>query len=360
MTSDPPFPLEPEVIARAISMPLDIWPGNCHGVAEAVLRTLPTEGMRLVRGHFDGPVSRASVYRGSVQQHSWLRLGDGRILDPTRWCMDRPDRPYLYIGENDAYDEAGIALSQVSRAAYAGSLSAIGKPGPEDMIQRRLSDLPDAQRIEIFEALGQPDGSYSSLAMSFTEPVEHLEDPQRLYRALEAGGMRALIKSDNWVRVREPERVTPGRGVNMFHAPPPREEMTDSQILFRLFCRYLSIEHRGERIEQELEEIGYGLQDLHDALNEMERMLRIDPDLDWTPSSYRHVLCLAAMDLLGKGFGQELKVERHADSLGMDRDGLDQALARFAEPTGLDLIWIWPPRKRETECPSEAMEGPDP
>jgi len=52
---------------------------------------------------------------GGPQQHSWLRLQDGRILDPTRWAFDRPDKPYLYLGDNDAYDDAGLWLAERSR-----------------------------------------------------------------------------------------------------------------------------------------------------------------------------------------------------------------------------------------------------
>lgn len=349
--SETAFPCDPAVISREISIPLKDWAGNCHGVAKGILERLPVAGMRLVRGHYDGFISRDSVYRGSVQQHSWLELDDGRILDPTRWCMDRPDKPYLYIGENDAYDEAGIMLSCMTRTAARASIWSIGAPQPEDHVARILEGLKPELRAEIHEAIGGASSTAYSVFEAIAAPVEHLKDPERLYRALEAGGMRALLKMDNWIRVMEPERVTPPHGVNHFYALPQREEMTEAQILFRTFCKFLSLEHRGDRIEAEMEELGYTLSELHDALNRMESMLRINPELDWLPPEDRHLLSFAAMDILGKGFGEELRVERFTASLGMSRRELDGALRRFAEPSGLDLSWIWPP---EPDAPEEA------
>ena len=134
MTSLPPFPLDPAVVAEEIGIPLREWPGNCHGVAEAILHALPVPGMRLVRGHYDGPVARTSVYRGGSgpQQHSWLRLADGRILDPTRWAMERPSAPAIYVGENDHYDEAGAQLHQFLR----------GQPRPSG--REGMTERPEA------------------------------------------------------------------------------------------------------------------------------------------------------------------------------------------------------------------------
>lgn len=91
--SNPSFPMSAEDIAGQIGIPLQAWPGNCHAIATAILNTFPMQGLRLVRGHYTGYVSPKSVFRrGAPQQHSWLRLGDGRILDPTRWVFTAPER----------------------------------------------------------------------------------------------------------------------------------------------------------------------------------------------------------------------------------------------------------------------------
>lgn len=360
MMESPVFPMEPDQLAAAIDLPVETWPGNCHGVAEAILRKAPTRGMRLVRGHYDGLISSKSVYRGTPQQHSWLRLQDGRILDPTRWAMDRPDRPYIYCGPSDAYDEAGLVLAAKSRGWMMGSFSMIGRANePEEAILRSMLTLSNACRSDLLEAAGlmptDAPGAREAreILHALQSPVEHLARPHDFYAAAAAAGLRSHIKIDCWTRVMEPEKVTPSEGANFFFADPPGEDLSANQKLFRVFAHFLSIEEREERIHGELADLGYELEDLHDAINAMERALSIDPDLIWMPRSERDTLCHVAMDILGKGFGGELRVERFADSLGLDREALDQALIDFAEPAGLDLCWIYPPRRRTEEAPSD-------
>lgn len=357
----PPFPREVSEIAEAIGLPLKGWPGNCHGVAEAVLRRLPTRGMRLVRGHFHGWTSPASVYRGGPQQHSWLRLQDGRILDPTRWAFDRPDRPYLYLGENDAYDEAGLWLAERSRPMMGtAALLSPDRDAPARAAADRLNVCTADLRDRLATAAGIPalrDGEAcprdaERLLDILRAPVEHLDAPEALYAAAADAGLRAHIRIDNWVRVMEPERVTPDRFVNRFYEDPPGERLTGPQALFRVMARFLSVEER-DGLERELEELGYWLDDLHGALNEMERVLRVDPDLTWMPRNERDVLAVVAGDLLGSGFGEELRVERYADSLGLDRKGLDRELRRFGELSGYALSWLpEAPSETVTPCPA--------
>jgi hypothetical protein len=357
----PPFPREVSEIAEAIGLPLKGWPGNCHGVAEAVLRRLPTRGMRLVRGHFHGWTSPASVYRGGPQQHSWLRLQDGRILDPTRWAFDRPDRPYLYLGENDAYDEAGLWLAERSRPMMGtAALLSPDRDAPARAAADRLNVCTAGLRDRLATAAGIPalrDGEAyprdaDRLLDRLKGPVEHLDAPEALYEAAAEAGLRAHIRIDNWVRVMEPARVTPDRFANHLYADPPGERLTGPQALFRVMARFLSVEER-DGIERELEELGFRLDDLHEALNEMERVLRVDPELTWMPRNERDVLAVVAGDLLGAGFGEELRVERYADSLGLDRRGLDRELRRFGEMSGYTLSWL-PEAPAETTAPSRA------
>lgn len=365
MSNSPVIPMEPIALAEAIALPLENWEGNCHGVAEAILRKAPTQGMRLVRGHFGGFISKMSVFSDGPQQHSWLRLQDGRIFDPTRWTMDQPDRPYIYCGVNDAYDEAGLVLAAQSRAWMMGSFSMIGRTNePEEAILRALSAAWKPHISDLLEALGlaQTDDpgprQAHQILNALQGPVEHLAKPVEVYTAAAAVGLRPHIKIDCWTRVMEPEKVMPTEGTNFFFADPPGEDLSTNQKLFRVFAHFLSIEEREERIHGELADLGYELEDLHDAINAMERALSIDPDLIWMPRSERDTLCHVAMDILGKGFGGELRVERFADGLGLDREALDQALIDFAEPAGLDLCWIYPPRPRTEEAsndPSPSM-----
>lgn len=343
-----PFPTKPEAIAEAIALPLADWPGNCHAVAERVLRRLPTQGMRLVRGHFHGWTSPASVYGRGPQQHSWLRLQDGRILDPTRWALDQPHGPYLYVGENDAYDEAGLWLAARSRPAIRmASFLSPDRDAPERAVAGLIEAAGPETRVALAAASGIAHLARDPVSVTdagalrdlLSAPVEHLEAPAPLYAAAAEAGLKAHIKLDLWVRVMEPERVTPERGVNRFFADPPGDRLTGPQALFRVMARFLSIEER-DGLERELEELGYRLEELHAALNGMEAVLRYDPDLAWMPSAERDLLAVIAADLLGAGHGEALRVERYADSLGLDRSALDREMRRFGEAAGYDLIWL--------------------
>jgi len=362
--SDPmlPFPAEPAEIADLIGLPLQEWPGNCHGVAERVLRRIPTQGMRLVRGHYHGWTSPASLYRGGPQQHSWLRLQDGRVLDPTRWAFDQPGKPYLYVGENDAYDEAGLWLAARARPTIR---MAQFLRQDRDAPELAVAELIEAAGPETREALAAASGiarlargpvsvtDAGALRDLLSAPVEHLEAPGPLYAAAAEAGLKSQIKLDLWVRVMEPERVTPQPRVNLLHADPPWDRLTGPQALFRVMARFLSIEER-DGIEGELEERGYRLEELHAALNGMEGVLGYDPDLTWMPRKDRDLLAVVAADLLGAGHGEGLRVERYADSLGLDRRGLDRELRRFGAAAGYSLLWLPDAPAVDTSAPAPA------
>jgi hypothetical protein len=136
-----------------------------------------------------------------------------------------------------------------------------------------------------------------------------------------------------------PEEVSVDRGANMLFELPAAEALTEHQKLFKVFCRFLSIEAR-PGIADELEQINYRLQELHDALNQMERRLRFDPEDPYFRSETATVVALVAFELLGNGFGAELEVERYARSIGMDRDALHCALVSFGDRAGYDLAWL--------------------
>jgi hypothetical protein len=340
------FPLDPEELAETIGIPLKDWPGNCHAVATAVLRKVPVAGMRIVRGHYHGYVSSASVYRGSLQQHSWLEADDGRILDPTRWAMTSPNHPHIYLGENDAYDEAGLMLRARMKPHTAMATFLSGDAGAEQAILKRLEKLTPAAIAQVFEAggLSTPQDDLSlrdaeRLRSRMEDPVEHFRDPAPFFEALRETGLGALVPFDTMQRVLQPEEVTVDRGANMLYDLPRAEALTEHQKLFKVLCRFLSIEAR-DGIEGELEQINYSLHELHDALNQMERRLRFDPEEPYFRSETATVVALVAFELLGNGFGAELEVERYARSIGMDRDALHCALVSFGDRAGYDLAWL--------------------
>ncbi|MBO9428206.1 hypothetical protein [Sulfitobacter sp. R18_1] len=336
MTNDP-FPMDASELADLIDIPLERWPGNCHGIALEILHMVPVEGMKLVRGHYLGYVHRDSVYGGGPQQHSWLELEDGRILDPTRWAIENPSKPSIYLGINDGYDAYGAQLN-------ASIPPGFGSPGQHliPIIKRLSSD----QFAGIFPGAEKPkkddDRSWenyaSRLHFDIKKVPEHLESPAEFYGALEQAGLKYLIQIDKWIDVMLPETVTCKTDANRYFDLPPREELTDTAALQKVFDRFLCIEDR-ENIEEELEEIGFSLErDLWDPLNKMDRYYKNEP-IETLPGSVTNTLSVIAGDLLGKGFGKELEVERFAKSIGYPRNDLKELLEKFGHRCGYDLSW---------------------
>jgi len=340
-----PFPLEPARLADEIGMPVDTWPGNCHGVAQAVLDFVPVAGMRLARGHFHGHISRKSVYRGTFSQHSWLVAQDGRILDPTRWAMERPDAPFIYLGVNDVYDEAGL---QLAAKTWYPVLS--NEPCGHTKALARLSN--DTRR-RIAQALGTsaPDCADphersmrrfgEALAFALRKPPSHI-NAEALYQALEVAGLKSLIRLDLWHLVMAPEKITRSRPVNRSFLLPHASRPASGELFFELLSRFVSIEARENSLESELAEIGYSVEDLWDALNDFERHLKFaeNKNIEALPRFLFDALCVIAGDCLGRGRGVDIEIERYAESRGYTRTQLDHVLVAVGKKVGYDLSWI--------------------
>jgi len=337
------FPLEPEALALEIDIPVESWPLNCHGVAEAVLQKAPVAGMRLARGHYLGHVSPSSQYRGGPCQHSWLVLADGRILDPTRWAMERPGAPEIYIGEDDVYDEAGLEIGARMMPRLPGS-----KLGFED----RLAQADESGIATLCASLGRkipedltPEGAEiarlaDAIHWALKSPPEQLSDAASFYGALNAIGLKALVKIDLWKRVMEPGTTGVRPGANRIFDAPPALEMTEAQKLARIFCKFLIIETR-PAIEEELEELGYTLDDLYHALDDLECWTKHgEARVEDIPAFLLTDLNVISADLLGRGFGQDIRVERFAASIGIDRASLDDLLRRAGQRSGYCTGWL--------------------
>lgn len=338
-----PFPLEPEELARAIDIPLSEWPGNCHGVACAVRDLVPVEGMRLARGHWLGEVSRKSVYRSSGPvQHTWLLVKDGRILDPTRWAIMSPERPSIYLGPNDSYDEGGRFLAARMPPPF---------PGSRNPWTEIAGAMDEDLRGELATALRTDARSLRSIAIRLEHAIK--SDPgqvpaaDRIFDILARAGRKAVIPIDSWNRVMESGKLYCRPGSNRTFTLPDPPALNDVEIVWEIFNRFLTIEERPE-IEEELGELGYSLErDLWQSLNALEGMKSWLP-MSLLPRGICDTLSVIAGDLLGKGFGEELRVERFAASLGVDARRLDSLLRAFGKRSGYDLGWGLPePEKQE-------------
>lgn len=354
----PEFPMDPARIAEEIGIPVEIWPGNCHGVAEAILRDMPVRGMRLTRGHYTGFVSSKSVYGKGPSQHTWLTLEDGRVLDPTRWAMERPDTPSVYLGISDSYDEGGMALRARTRAQLRANAIFLSGPTAEGVILKALGASPHARELVLATGGGLSEiasaRNADKVAQAIESPVEQLKNPERVYRAVVAAGLGALLQIDQRIRVLEPEKVTPDRQRNFFYEIPPVAAESDMAKLFRVFTRFLSVEHMDMRLESAAEEFGYTLDEFHEGLNRMERRLQHDPDLEHFSGRDASMISMIAADHLGSGFGAEMEVESYARSVGLGRRALHDALVAFGGKAGYDLIWLTADEIKEMDA------GPEP
>lgn len=112
-------------VERGIGLTTDQWEGQCYKVSCLLLLRGLVSG-ELVCGHFLGKVGAESRFSdgelddNDAYTHGWIRLPDGRILDPTRWVFEGT-KPYLYTGpEGEEYDEDGskweAELEEIRRA----------------------------------------------------------------------------------------------------------------------------------------------------------------------------------------------------------------------------------------------------
>jgi hypothetical protein len=343
------FPTSPEDLANEIGIPLKDWPLNCHGIATAVLQMVPVEGMRLARGHYDGYVSPKSEYRSgaAASQHSWLVAADGRIVDPTRWAMETPDKPYIYIGESDVYDEGGLAMTARIPPMFPMS-------GPSHFAQvlaklplDKLNILSRALKGPVFDTVDIDSRDLRNLAdhrlkYSLHIPPDHHDDPVALYSALADAGLKAMIKIDLWNRVMEPEKLMRQEIPNRWFALPEQEKPSDPEFFLMLCCRFISIEERDLKLEGELEELGYTLDEWHDHLNRLESHLKFNPEQEFRhiPSMWLDPLVVVSSFVLGSGYGVGYKVESYAASYGYDRKALDQVLRTAGDRAGYDNSWV--------------------
>lgn len=173
-----------------IDIPIDVWEGNCHGIASAIVKSGMIDG-RVERGHWLGDVSAGSTfYKRTIIPHSWIRASDGSIIDPTRWCFEQVE-PYIYIGKDeDSYDVGGNQLRM-----------AIMNPLPEFNPNGKRVDLKlkEPCRTFVFALLNNP--PFITINQLFwlgnLSPDSFDGHVKEVYEAIEKSGNIAIIPIDN-------------------------------------------------------------------------------------------------------------------------------------------------------------------
>ena len=104
-----------ETLEKALDAPAQKWHGQCSAIAHAAVDVL--ENGHYIYGDYVGHMDKDGYWAGRAAMggthHAWVLLGDGRVLDPTRWSFENVE-PYIYIGSDEDYDEGGNQM----RAAF--------------------------------------------------------------------------------------------------------------------------------------------------------------------------------------------------------------------------------------------------
>jgi hypothetical protein len=185
--------------AKAIGIPIEEWPGNCHTIAVAFLESGVVWG-KPVHGHWVGPVNPHCTlfYRrykklGFVS-HSWLVKPNGSVVDPTRWVFENT-KPYIFEGKSSwYYDEGGNGFrSQLLRPCPKYSE---GKPTnfkiSDAKVRKHLELLVPSPRWTIEQVFWLSNLSYDT----------HGTLVWQVYKAIEKNGHRSYVPIDNYLRAK--------------------------------------------------------------------------------------------------------------------------------------------------------------
>lgn len=182
-----------EETVRRIGTPVESWPGNCHGIADLLLRHGVVAG-RLDYGHWIGPVHPESIFANrSIAPHGWVDMGDGIVCDPTRWVFEGL-KPYIYLGTNENYDSGGN-IFRMKQAADLARHIPTSPAGPA------VITLPPSVFAQVSRHLDA--GADAHLDMRAVHRLANLppsllnEAAKPLFQTLIAAGLGALIPIDN-------------------------------------------------------------------------------------------------------------------------------------------------------------------
>ena len=192
--------LDVAVVEKAIGVPVCRWCGNCYAIAVAVVDTVVTGG-DAVYGHYRGPVAPDGDWGARCHdpfiQHGWIKMEDGTIVDPTRWCFTNEEPEITIIDLDDPrqeeYDEGGNTFR-----------SAMRQPCPEVREGDKFVGVKLPSSTSIFVNLMLPHGvthellTFAQLAWVANTPYDQLgSHAGPLYDALDEINSVGLVPWDN-------------------------------------------------------------------------------------------------------------------------------------------------------------------
>ena len=189
-------------VAAIIGLPLDTWENKCYRVCMEALHAGLVPGGKLATGYYH------SDDGDTVTDHGWVVMSDGRIWDPTRWCIEEKT-PNIYIGPaTPNYDEDGVRwhaeLETLKEAAFgmAAKLRAEFEAafrGSEDSLvvpidvgkdaEDRFGDVPG--RLRAMVAAGLIRMPSSDMYLAFGVPQDDHRMKIQLGKLLKRYGVRS-------------------------------------------------------------------------------------------------------------------------------------------------------------------------
>jgi hypothetical protein len=200
-----------KTVAKKIKIPINQWPGNCYGIADAIVKAGIIPG-RAVYGHYMGPQNPDGLFGDSFTQHGWIRTDYGAIVDPTRWVFEC-SWPHLWLGPVDHpdYDEGGQLLrvtfdpiqmpdfnpsEQTTKLTFTESIGSALEYRYPIMGSARPSQDPKKKRTYTLCA--------SQLFWLAKRPPSELGDTAKyVYQVMDEHNAKGLIPIDNWRTVME-------------------------------------------------------------------------------------------------------------------------------------------------------------
>lgn len=197
---------------EAVAGPANTWKGECHYLATVVVNMGVFPGSVVERGLWIGSISPQSIFaKRPIVPHSWVRLANGKVADPTRWEIEGKS-PYLYVGDGDMYDPGAETLS------FEKMLGDSPEWNPNDT-QKDVTDLEASQLAALVKYIhpkvveGRVVFSINQLFWLANCPRKMLgQHTENIYAALTAMGCAALIPLDRRNIVENQRRAREAKG----------------------------------------------------------------------------------------------------------------------------------------------------
>jgi len=197
-----PEELTIEILEAKVGLPADQWHGKCAEIAHHAAELV--DGGTSAYGHYRGPIDHSGYWKrqgAGFEQHGWVLLEDGRILDPTRFSFENKE-PYIHLGDaTDEYDEGGdIWRSRMLRPC----------PSPFGGRVQQLEFITEGEKKVLEAVTSTPFHmiTVEQLAWSANLPYEKLGVfVHPVYTVLKKNDLGGFIPWDNWKRAVREGRV---------------------------------------------------------------------------------------------------------------------------------------------------------